>query len=61
MNICEEVKNTRTIGISGHLRPDGDCVGAVMGLYLYLKKRALWQRCRFCLKNLQIYLDVSKA
>ena len=38
MNICEEVKNTRTIGISGHLRPDGDCVGAVMGLYLYLKK-----------------------
>lgn len=38
MNICEEVKNTRIIGISGHLRPDGDCVGAVMGLYLYLKK-----------------------
>lgn len=38
MNICEEVKNAAVIGISGHLRPDGDCVGAVMGLYLYLKK-----------------------
>lgn len=38
MNICEEVKNAAAIGISGHLRPDGDCVGAVMGLYLYLKK-----------------------
>lgn len=38
MNIYEEVKDAKTIGISGHLRPDGDCVGSVMGLYLYLKK-----------------------
>lgn len=38
MNIYEEVKDAATIGISGHIRPDGDCVGSVMGLYLYLKK-----------------------
>lgn len=38
MNICEEAKGMMTIGISGHIRPDGDCVGAAMGLYLYLKK-----------------------
>lgn len=38
MNIYEEVKNAATIGISGHVRPDGDCIGSVMGLYLYLKK-----------------------
>ncbi len=38
MNIYEEVKEAKTIGISGHIRPDGDCVGSVMGLYLYLKK-----------------------
>lgn len=38
MKIYEEVKGAETIGISGHIRPDGDCVGAVMGLYLYLKK-----------------------
>ncbi|NBJ91715.1 DHH family phosphoesterase [Parablautia muri] len=38
MNLYEEVKGAGTIGISGHIRPDGDCVGAVMGLYLYLKK-----------------------
>ena len=38
MNIYNEVKGAKTIGISGHIRPDGDCVGAVMGLYLYLKK-----------------------
>ena len=38
MNIYNEVKGAETIGISGHVRPDGDCVGSVMGLYLYLKK-----------------------
>ncbi|MDE6186275.1 MAG: DHH family phosphoesterase, partial [Lachnospiraceae bacterium] len=38
MDIYEEVKDAAVIGISGHIRPDGDCVGSVMGLYLYLKK-----------------------
>jgi len=38
INILEECKNAKTIGIGGHLRPDGDCVGSCMGLYLYLKK-----------------------
>lgn len=38
MNILEEIKGASTIGIGGHLRPDGDCIGASMGLYLYLIK-----------------------
>ncbi len=38
MNIYEEVKDAESIGIGGHIRPDGDCIGAAMGLYLYLKK-----------------------
>lgn len=38
MKITDELKTAKTIAISGHVRPDGDCVGAVMGLYLYLKK-----------------------
>ncbi len=38
MRIIDEVKHARTIAIGGHIRPDGDCVGSVMGLYLYLKK-----------------------
>ena len=38
MKIIEEVKDAKTIGIGGHIRPDGDCVGSVMGLYIYLKK-----------------------
>ena len=26
-----------SVGISGHVRPDGDCVGSTMALYLYLR------------------------
>lgn len=38
MKIINEIKGAKTIAISGHVRPDGDCVGSVMGLYLYLRK-----------------------
>lgn len=38
LNLNEEIKDAKVIGISGHVRPDGDCIGSVMGLYLYLKK-----------------------
>ena len=27
----------KTVAIGGHIRPDGDCVGSCMGLYLYIK------------------------
>ncbi len=27
-----------TVAIAGHVRPDGDCIGSSMGLYLYFKK-----------------------
>lgn len=30
------LKDKRTAAISGHVRPDGDCVGSCLGLYLYL-------------------------
>lgn len=30
------LKDKRTVAISGHVRPDGDCVGSCLGLYLYL-------------------------
>lgn len=37
MNILQECKNAKRIGISGHIRPDGDCVGACLALYQYLR------------------------
>lgn len=38
MDILKEVSGAKTIGIGGHIRPDGDCIGSAMGLYLYLLK-----------------------
>lgn len=32
------LENVKTVAIAGHVRPDGDCVGSCMGMYLYLKK-----------------------
>jgi phosphoesterase RecJ-like protein len=38
MKLDKLLKGVKTVGISGHIRPDGDCVGSCMGVYLYLKK-----------------------
>ncbi len=38
MNLIKICKDAERIGISGHIRPDGDCVGSCLGLFLYLKK-----------------------
>ena len=37
-NLLEECKDAKTIFISGHVRPDGDCVSSCLAMYLYLKK-----------------------
>lgn len=36
--IRDLLENVKTLCISGHVRPDGDCVGSVLGLYAYVKK-----------------------
>lgn len=36
LNLLEECAGAQRIGISGHIRPDGDCVGACLGLRQYL-------------------------
>lgn len=33
-----QLQDAKTVGIAGHVRPDGDCVGSCLGLGLYLKK-----------------------
>lgn len=37
MNLLEEIGSAKNIGIAGHIRPDGDCVGSCLALYNYLK------------------------
>ena len=49
--ILEEVRDAKSIAISGHIRPDGDCVGSCMGMYLYLKKELPNSRVRIFLEK----------
>lgn len=44
------LKDVSTVAIGGHIRPDGDCVGSCMGLYLYLKKY-------YCQISVDLYLE----
>ena len=36
--IRDFLKDVHTLCITGHVRPDGDCVGSTLGLYAYVKK-----------------------
>lgn len=38
LDLLKECENAKRIGISGHEHPDGDCVGAVLGMKMYLQK-----------------------
>lgn len=36
MKLIDYLKNVKKVAIAGHVRPDGDCVGSVMGVYNYI-------------------------
>lgn len=50
MTFFNILEGAKTIAIGGHVRPDGDCVGSCMGMYLYLKEA-------FPEKEVDIYLQ----
>lgn len=37
IKIKDYLTGVKTVGMAGHLRPDGDCVGSCLGLYTYIK------------------------
>ena len=39
LNLDEKISAAQTVAIAGHVKPDGDCVGSSMGLYLYLTEQ----------------------
>lgn len=53
-DLDQEIKGAKRIGIAGHIRPDGDCVGSCLGLGLYLRENypeleavvSIWNPCR---------------
>ena len=34
----ELLEGAKDVALSGHIRPDGDCVGSVMSIYQYIRK-----------------------
>lgn len=39
ISLTEILRGKRNVALGGHIRPDGDCIGSCMGLYLYLKEQ----------------------
>lgn len=50
ISIYDEVKDADSIGISGHIKPDGDCIGSCLGMFHYLRKM-------FPEKKIVVYLE----
>lgn len=48
--IFESMEHAATIGIGGHVRPDGDCIGSCLALCYYLKKK-------YPNKKVDVYLE----
>ncbi len=51
MNLLFECSDAKRIGISGHIRPDGDCVGSCLALYQYLCKALPATKVQVFLEN----------
>lgn len=51
IQLLEECKEAGKIVISGHIRPDGDCIGACMAMYLYLTKALPDANVKVCLEQ----------
>ena len=37
MILSDILKDVKSVGITGHIRPDGDCTGSVLALYNYIE------------------------
>ena len=49
--LASKLAGIKTVAIAGHVRPDGDCIGSCMGLYLYLKENEPDIKCDVYLDN----------
>lgn len=50
-NIYEVIEGAATIGITGHIRPDGDCLGSVTGLCSYIQDNFPEKKAEVFLEN----------
>lgn len=57
--LIQAIEEAKSIGISGHIRPDGDCIGSTVGLYNYVRKNYPDKLCRLYLE--QIPAEIKNA
>ena len=38
IKLANELQNVKTVAIAGHIRPDGDCTGACLAVYCYIRE-----------------------
>ncbi|MCQ2518377.1 MAG: bifunctional oligoribonuclease/PAP phosphatase NrnA [Lachnospiraceae bacterium] len=58
IDVYEACKNADKIIVSGHINPDGDCIGSTLAMTLYLKKRLPGCDIRLLLED---YADCFKC
>ncbi|MCR5595471.1 MAG: DHH family phosphoesterase [Lachnospiraceae bacterium] len=61
MDIFKECAGAKTIAVSGHVRPDGDCIGSCTALALYLRKRMPDVQVDVYLDPIADYFDCIKG
>lgn len=50
-NLLEECKDAKNIIVTGHIKPDGDCIGSTVAMTLYLKKKLPGANVRLLLEE----------
>jgi len=60
MTFFKVLEGAESIAIGGHVRPDGDCVGSCMGMYLYLKEVYPEKEVDIYLQNIPDALKIFK-
>lgn len=53
INLIDELAGAQRVGIAGHVRPDGDCIGSCMALYEYIKNN----KQAFGIKHIDVRLE----
>lgn len=51
-NIIDVLGDAKRIGITGHVRPDGDCLGSCTALYTYISEN---------MKNVELYMFLERV
>jgi len=41
MKLKTQLENVKTVGLAGHVKPDGDCVGSTLAVYNYLSSQKM--------------------